>query len=78
MPADLEARHYASLWQDLYHGRGEVEADHFNGEIVRLGARHGVATPFSSLLLALITEMAAAREKPGKYTVAQLRKRLAG
>jgi 2-dehydropantoate 2-reductase len=77
VPADHEARHYASLWQDLYHGRGEVEADHFNGEIVRLGARHGVPTPYSSLLLALITEMAAAREKPGKYAVAQLRERLA-
>jgi 2-dehydropantoate 2-reductase len=78
VPADREARHYASLWQDLYHGRGEVEADHFNGEIVRLGARHGVPTPYSSLLLALITEMAAAREKPGKYTVADLRRKLGG
>jgi ketopantoate reductase len=55
-----------------------VEADHFNGEIVRLGQRPGVATPYSSLLLSLITEMAAAREKPGKYTVAQLRTRLGG
>ncbi len=78
LPADEEARHYASLWQDLYHGRGEVEADHFNGEIVRLGRRHGVPTPYNGLLLDLITQMAAAREKPGKYTVPQLRERLAG
>jgi 2-dehydropantoate 2-reductase len=78
VPADEEARHYASLWQDLYHGRGEVEADSFNGEIVRLGRQHGVPTPLNDLLLSLITEMAAAREKPGKYTVADLRERLAG
>ena len=75
-PADPEARHYASLWQDLYHQRGEVEADYFNGEIVRLGRAHGVATPYSGLLLGLITAMAAAREKPGKYTIAELRARL--
>jgi 2-dehydropantoate 2-reductase len=78
VPADEEARHYASLWQDLYHQRGEVEADYFNGEIVRLGRAHGLPTPYSSLLLRLISEMAAAREKPGKYTVEQLRARLAG
>ena len=78
VPADPEARHYASLWQDLYHGRGEVEADFFNGEIVRLGRQHGVPTPYSALLLGLITEMAVAREKPGKYAVTQLRERLAG
>jgi 2-dehydropantoate 2-reductase len=77
VPADLEARHYASLWQDLYHQRGEVEADYFNGEIVRLGRQHSVPTPYSSLLLELITPMAAAREKPGKYTVADLRAALA-
>ncbi len=77
VPADPVARHYASLWQDLYHQRGEVEADYFNGEIVRLGMAHGVPTPYSSLLLELITPMAAAREKPGKYTVAQLREALA-
>jgi 2-dehydropantoate 2-reductase len=78
VPADEEARGYASLWQDLHHRRGEVEADYFNGEIVRLGQRAGVPTPYSSLLLALIGEMAAARERPGKYTVGELRARLGG
>jgi 2-dehydropantoate 2-reductase len=75
VPAE-EARGYASLWQDLHHRRGEVEADYFNGEIVRLGKQAGVPTPYSSLLLTLIKEMAAARERPGKYTVAQLRARV--
>jgi hypothetical protein len=36
----------------------------------------GYTTEHISLLLALITEMAAARERPGRYTVAQLRARL--
>jgi len=45
----------SSLWQDLYHRTGQVEADWLNGEIVRLGQAHGVPTPYSSLLQALIT-----------------------
>jgi 2-dehydropantoate 2-reductase len=76
VPAEEEARHRPSLWQDLHHGTGQVEADWFNGEIVRLGRAHGVPTPCSSLLLALITEMARSRERPGKYTVHDLRARL--
>ena len=55
---------------------GEVEADYFNGEIVRLGRQHNVPTPYNSLLLELIKEMAAARELPGKYTIEQLQTRL--
>jgi 2-dehydropantoate 2-reductase len=78
VPADEEARHRPSLWQDLYHGGGEVEADWFNGEIVRLGAAHGVATPYSALLLDLITGMARRRDRPGGHTVRDLRARLSG
>jgi 2-dehydropantoate 2-reductase len=66
------------LWQDLHHGGGQVEADWFNGEIVRLGPAHGVPTPYSGLLLELITEMARRRERPGRYTLSDLRARLAG
>jgi len=73
---DDEIKGRASLWQDLYHRRGAAEADYFNGEIVRLGRQYGVPTPYNSLLLELIKEMAAARELPGKYTVQQLRARL--
>ena len=65
VPADEEPRHRPSLWQDLHHGGGQVEADWFNGEIVRLGRAHGVPTPYSALLLELITEMAAASRAPG-------------
>lgn len=76
VPVDDERTGRTSLWQDLYHRRGAVEADYLNGEIVRLGRQYGVATPYNSLLLALSTEMAAARELPGKYTIQQLRARL--
>lgn len=76
IPEDEELKGRASLWQDLYHQRGEVEADYFNGEIVRLGRQHNVPTPYNSLLQTLIKEMAAARELPGKYSVQQLRERL--
>jgi 2-dehydropantoate 2-reductase len=76
VPADEEARHRPSLWQDLHRGGGQVEADWFNGEIVRLGDAHGVPAPYSRLLLDLIAEMARLRERPGRYTVRELRARL--
>ena len=76
VPADEEARHRPSLWQDLHHGGGEVEADWFNGEIVRLGDAHAVPTPYNRLLLELITEMARSHERPGRYTLHDLRVRL--
>lgn len=78
IPPDEEPRHRPSLWQDLYHGGGQVEADWFNGEIVRLGRAHGVPTPYSGLLLELIADMAQRRERPGGYTLSDLRARLAG
>ncbi len=76
VPETEELKGRASLWQDLYHQRGEVEADYFNGEIVKLGREHNIPTPYNSLLVELIKEMAAARERPGKYTIQQLRERL--
>ena len=78
VPEDEELKGRASLWQDLHHQRGVVEADYFNGEIVELGRHHDVPTPYSGLLLDLINEMAAKREKPGKYTIGDLRQRLQG
>jgi 2-dehydropantoate 2-reductase len=73
---DDERTGRTSLWQDLYHRRGAVEAEYLNGEIVRLGRQCGVPTPYNSLLLELSTELAVARALPGTYTVQQLRERL--
>jgi 2-dehydropantoate 2-reductase len=76
VPVDDERTGRSSLWQDLYHRRGQVEAEYLNGEIVRLGRQCGVPTPYNSLLLDLITAMAVIRALPGTHTVQQLRERL--
>ncbi|GIX48057.1 MAG: 2-dehydropantoate 2-reductase [Candidatus Tectimicrobiota bacterium] len=78
VPKDPELMGYASMWQDLYHRRGVVEADFFNGEIVCLGQQYGVPTPYNRLLLELVKAAAAAQQPPGQYTIAELRQRLAG
>jgi hypothetical protein len=41
-----------------------------------LGRQHQMPTPYNSLLVDLIKEMAVARELPGKYTIPQLRQRV--
>jgi 2-dehydropantoate 2-reductase len=76
IPIEEEPKHRPSLWQDLYHRSAEVEADYFNGEIVELGRKTGLATPYSSLLVQLIAEQARRREGPGRFTVDELRARL--
>ena len=39
-----------SSWQSLRRGAGSIESDWLNGEIVLLGALHGVLTPVNALL----------------------------
>jgi ketopantoate reductase len=73
LPEDEESTSRSSLWQDLYRRQGAVEADAFNGEIVELGRRYNLPTPYNRLLLTLSQAMATARELPGKYTIRQLR-----
>jgi 2-dehydropantoate 2-reductase len=52
-----------STWQSLVTGRS-VETDYLNGEIVLLGAIHGVATPVNSLLQRIMRTMAADQQNP--------------
>ena len=40
-----QERQGGSTWQSVQRGQGSVETDFLNGEIVRLGRRHGVPTP---------------------------------
>ncbi len=68
----IEERTYPSMWQDLYLGRKSNEAEFLNGEIVALGKKYGVPTPYNSTLLELIDRMTEAGEKPGIYTPAEL------
>lgn len=70
LPRDL--RTYPSTWVDLKNKRGETEASYFNGEIVLLGERHGVPTPYNSTLFRVIERMAAERLEPGLYTLDEL------
>lgn len=48
------AAHYASMRADLQRGR-RTEIDALNGALVRLGERHGLATPTNRVLTWLVT-----------------------
>jgi 2-dehydropantoate 2-reductase len=61
-----------SSWQSLARGTGSIEAEYLNGEIVLLGALHGVPTPVNALLQRLALQAAAAGRPPGSMTVAHL------
>lgn len=58
-------RQGGSSWQSLQRGLGTIESDYLNGEIVRLGQAHGVATPVNALLQYLAQRVAAERRPPG-------------
>jgi len=70
---DPTIRSYPSTWQDLAAGRTNVEVDHFNGAIVRLGAAHDVPTPFNRVLRDVCEDAAARRLGPGTETTESLR-----
>ncbi len=59
------ARRGGSSWQSLERRLGTIETDYLNGEIVRLGQEHGVATPVNALLQYLSQRMARERRRPG-------------
>lgn len=69
--ADPEAQ--SSTWQSLTRRQGSVETEFLNGEVVRLARKLGERAPINESLLHICQEMAANREKPGKYTPGQLR-----
>jgi 2-dehydropantoate 2-reductase len=61
-----------SSWQSLARGTGSIEAEFLNGEIVLLGALHGVPTPVNALLEHKAIEAAAAGAQPGTWRVDEL------
>jgi len=65
----MELRTYPSTWMDLKQKRGDTEAGYFNGEIILLGEKYGVPTPYNSTLLNIIEAMAAEGADPGLYTL---------
>jgi 2-dehydropantoate 2-reductase len=68
----IEFRTYPSTWMDLKLKRGETESGYFNGEIILLGERYGVPTPYNSTLFIIVETMAAKRAQPGLYTIEEL------
>jgi len=68
---DPEAR--SSMWEDLVRRR-PTEVDHLQGEIVTLGARHGIATPFCEAIAALVKQAETARAGPPSLTPEDVRR----
>ncbi len=58
-------RRGGSSWQSLERRLGTIETDYLNGEIVRLGQLHGVATPVNAILQYLSQRIAHERKPPG-------------
>jgi len=67
-----QERTYSSMWQDLYLGRKQNEAEFLNGEIIALGGRLGIPTPYNSILLETVNRMFAEGLKPGLYSPTEL------
>ncbi|MCI0336015.1 MAG: 2-dehydropantoate 2-reductase [Acidobacteria bacterium] len=67
-----ELRSYPSTWMDLKQKRGDTEAGFFNGEVILLGEKHGIPTPYNSTLLQIVETMAAESAGPGRYTLEEL------
>jgi 2-dehydropantoate 2-reductase len=61
-----------STWQSLARGAGSIEAPFLNGEIVLLGALHGVGTPVNALLEHLAVQAAVAGDPPGSWRIEDL------
>jgi len=61
-----------SSWQSLARGAGSIEAEFLNGEIVLLGALHGVPTPVNALLQRLAVRAAAEGAPPGTWRIEEL------
>jgi len=71
-----ERRTYPSTWQDVVLHRRSTEVEHFNGEIVRLGLKHGIPTPYNTALLEMMRELLRRNAMPGLYTLDQVQKRV--
>jgi len=67
----------SSTWQSLMRGHTTVEVDYLNGEIVLLGALHGVPAPINSVLRRTAVAMAAAGHKPGHHSFEELQAMIA-
>ena len=67
-----EPRTYSSMWQDLHLGRKANEAEFLNGDIVALGEKVGIPTPYNSTLLEIVNRMFEEGLSPGLYSPREL------
>jgi ketopantoate reductase len=68
----FELRTYPSTWVDLKQRRGTTEAGYFNGEIILLGEKYDVPTPYNATLLNIVETMAVEQIQPGKHSLEEL------
>ncbi|MGC2675658.1 MAG: 2-dehydropantoate 2-reductase N-terminal domain-containing protein [Mycobacterium sp.] len=61
-----------STWQSLSRNTGNVETDYFNGEIVRLAHRHGIAAPVNGALARAARAAVRHGHGPSRYSATQL------
>ncbi len=72
MNSPFELRTYPSTWMDLKQKRGETETGYFNGEIILLGEKYRVPTPYNSTIFKIVETMAAEGSQPGLYSIEEL------
>jgi 2-dehydropantoate 2-reductase len=56
----------------LSRNTGNVETDYFNGEIVRLAHRHGIAAPINAALARVARAAVRNGHGPSRYSATQL------
>jgi 2-dehydropantoate 2-reductase len=61
-----------STWQSLSRNTGDVETDFFNGEIVRLAHRHGIAAPINVAMARAARSAVRNELGPNHYSATQL------
>src|SRR3984957_1242043 len=61
-----------STWQSLSRNTGNVETDYFNGEIVRIANRHGIAAPINAALARIARDAVRNGLGPSGYSSMQL------
>ena len=75
-PVAGQQRGGGSSWQSLARGKGDIETDFLNGEIVLLGRMYGIATPANEILQRRANEAARQKLKPGSCTDEELESEL--
>ena len=69
---DGNPRMGGSSWQGMMRGNRTIETDFLNGEIVLLGAEHGVVTPLNTALQRLAARAAREGTPPGSTSIEEI------